>query len=335
VDPAWESRSDWEIYKGSPEVSEIAPGVLGVEQDLVLVPPCTTPRRTGQPVRRGRLEEGRVRAIPGKTMPSMTVVERDYPNLYRKFTSLGPLLDKLGNGGKGISWNTEARGRVPRQAQPHRAREGVSQGRPAIDRHRRGRGDPDLAPETNGHVAVKAWEALGKITGRDHTHLAVGKEHEKIRFRDVRRSRARSSPRRPGRAWKARSQLQRRLHQRARADPMAHPDRPPAVLPGPPVDARLRRGLRATAAGRHRTVSRCWASARTAKEIVLNFITPHQKWGIHSTYSDNLRMLTLSRGGPIVWISEDDARRPASSTTTGSSVQRQRRDRRARWSASA
>ena len=29
-----------------------------------------------------------------------------------------------------------------------------------------------LAPETNGEVAVKAWEALGKITGRDHTHLA-------------------------------------------------------------------------------------------------------------------------------------------------------------------
>jgi nitrate reductase alpha subunit len=42
--------------------------------------------------------------------------------------------------------------------------------------------------------------------------------------------------------------------------------------------------------------------------IVLNFITPHQKWGIHSTYTDNLLMLTLSRGGPIVWISEIDAR---------------------------
>ena len=43
------------------------------------------------------------------------------------------------------------------------------------------------------------------------------------------------------------------------------------------------------------------------KEIVLNFITPHQKWGIHSTYTDNLLMLTLSRGGPIVWLSETDA----------------------------
>ena len=43
--------------------------------------------------------------------------------------------------------------------------------------------------------------------------------------------------------------------------------------------------------------------------MVLNFITPHQKWGIHSTYSDNLLMLTLNRGGPVVWMSETDAAR--------------------------
>ena len=33
------------------------------------------------------------------------------------------------------------------------------------------------------------------------------------------------------------------------------------------------------------------------------------RWGIHSTYSDNLLMLTLNRGGPVVWLSEDDAKR--------------------------
>jgi nitrate reductase alpha subunit len=42
-----------------------------------------------------------------------------------------------------------------------------------------------LAPETNGEVAVKAWEALSQNTGRDHTHLALPKEDEKIRFRDI------------------------------------------------------------------------------------------------------------------------------------------------------
>ena len=43
--------------------------------------------------------------------------------------------------------------------------------------------------------------------------------------------------------------------------------------------------------------------------MVLNFITPHQKWGIHSTYTDNLLMLTLNRGGPVVWMSEVDAQK--------------------------
>ena len=45
------------------------------------------------------------------------------------------------------------------------------------------------------------------------------------------------------------------------------------------------------------------------KHVVLNFLTPHQKWGIHSTYTDNLLMLTLNRGGPVVWMSETDARK--------------------------
>ena len=72
------------------------------------------------------------------------------------------------------------------------------------------------------------------------------------------------------------------------------------------------------------------------KEIVLNWITPHQKWGIHSTYSDNLLMLTLSRGGPIVWLSEVDAKAPALRTTTGSSCSTSMaRLPRGRWSASA
>jgi nitrate reductase alpha subunit len=42
-----------------------------------------------------------------------------------------------------------------------------------------------LAPETNGEVAVKAWEELEKPTGRHHAHLAEGAHHTKIRFRDI------------------------------------------------------------------------------------------------------------------------------------------------------
>jgi len=44
-----------------------------------------------------------------------------------------------------------------------------------------------------------------------------------------------------------------------------------------------------------------------AKQIVVRYLTPHSKWSIHSEYQDNLFMLSLSRGGPTVWISADDA----------------------------
>jgi nitrate reductase alpha subunit len=50
--------------------------------------------------------KGECELTPGKTAPSIAVVERDYPATYERFTSR-PLLDKLGNGGKGITWNTQ------------------------------------------------------------------------------------------------------------------------------------------------------------------------------------------------------------------------------------
>jgi nitrate reductase alpha subunit len=40
---------------------------------------------------------------------------------------------------------------------------------------------------------------------------------------------------------------------------------------------------------------------------MLNVLTPHGKWHIHSTYGDTLRMLTLSRGTEPCWMSEQDA----------------------------
>ena len=46
-------------------------------------------------------KKGECEAVPGKSMPSLVEVTRDYPNLYKMFTSVGPLLEKLGNGGKG------------------------------------------------------------------------------------------------------------------------------------------------------------------------------------------------------------------------------------------
>jgi len=42
-------------------------------------------------------------------------------------------------------------------------------------------------------------------------------------------------------------------------------------------------------------------------EVTVRYLTPHSKWSIHSEYQDNLFMLSLSRGGPTVWMSPQDA----------------------------
>jgi nitrate reductase alpha subunit len=41
--------------------------------------------------------------------------------------------------------------------------------------------------------------------------------------------------------------------------------------------------------------------------LVLNYLTPHGKWHIHSTYGDTPRMQTLSRGIEPIWINDRDA----------------------------
>jgi nitrate reductase alpha subunit len=190
--------------------------------------------------------------------------------------------------------------------------EGVTSGMPKIET------DIDacevvlmLAPETNGHVAVKAWEALGKQTGRDHTHLALHREDEKIRFRDIQAQPRKiiSSP-----TW---SGIESEKVSYNAGYTNVHELIPWRTLTGrqqfyhgPPLDDCLRR--RACVSYRPPVDLKTTAGIQGIKpngnkEIALNFITPHQKWGIHSTYTDNLLMLTLSRGGPV-WLSEDDAK---------------------------
>ncbi len=111
VDPAWESRSDWDIYKGIAKAfSAIAPEVLGVETDVVLTPILhDTAGELAQPFDVRDWKRGEIEPVPGRTMPNVAVVERDYPNLYARFSSTGPLLEKLGNGGKGIGWKPSTR----------------------------------------------------------------------------------------------------------------------------------------------------------------------------------------------------------------------------------
>ena len=310
VDPAWQARSDWEIYKGiAKKFSEISRHHLGVEQDVVLTPLMhDSPAELGQPFEVRDWKKGECEPVPGRTMPAISVVERDYPATYERFTSLGPLMAKAGNGGKGIAWNTEDEVAFLKKLNSENPR-----GLPRIE------SDIDacevilaLAPETNGEVAVKAWQALSKITGRDHTHLARPRADDKIRFRDVQ-----AQPRKivssptwsgvesehvsytagytnveeliPWRTLTGRQQLyQDHPWMRAFGEGLA--------AYRPPIDTKTVAPMLGRRPNGH-------------PELVLNFITPHQKWGIHSTYTDNLLMLTLSRGGPIVWLSEIDAKK--------------------------
>jgi nitrate reductase alpha subunit len=68
---------------------------------------------------------------------------------------------------------------------------------------------------------------------------------------------------------------------------------------------------RCRSSGRRWTCTSCSANRGSGPggelEITLRYLTPHSKWSIHSEYQDNLIMLTLSRGGPTMWMSEVDA----------------------------
>ncbi|GGC98251.1 nitrate reductase subunit alpha [Halopseudomonas salina] len=313
IDPAWESRSDWDIYKAiAKKFSEISEGELGVEKDLVTIPMLhDSPGELAQPFGGTDWKTAGEAPVPGKNCPNMVVVERDYPNTFKKFSSLGPLLEKLGNGGKGISWNTDDEVEFLGKLNHEVLDEGISQGRPQINTAI----DAcevilSLAPETNGHVAVKAWAALSKFTGRDHSHLAVGKEHEAIRFRDIQAQPRKiiSSP-----TW---SGLEDDHVSYSAGYTNVHEMIPWRTITGRQQFFQDHPWMQAF--GEQLMSYRPPVNTRTTgyvlgkkpngnNEIVLNWITPHQKWGIHSTYSDNLIMLTLSRGGPIIWLSEVDA----------------------------
>ena len=315
VDPVWESRSDWEIYKGIAKAfSDVAPEVLGKEKDVVLLPmQHDSPGELAQATEVKDWGRNEIAPVPGKTMAAVIVVERDYPNIYKRFTALGPLMTSIGNGGKGIAWDTEHEVDLLGRLNGTVAEDGPTKGLPRIDT------DIDatevvlsLAPETNGEVAVKAWRALGELTGRDHVHLAEPKEDEKIRFRDIQ-----AQPRKiissptwsgiesekvcynagytnvheliPWRTLTGRQQLfQDHPWMRAFGEQL--------VVYRPPIDTKTIKPI-------------IDAHDNGNRQVVLNFITPHQKWGIHSTYTDNQLMLTLSRGGPIVWLSETDAKK--------------------------
>jgi len=97
VDPAWESKSDWQIFKTiAKKFSELSEKHLGVQKDVVSLPmQHDTPMAMAQPF--GEVKDwkkGECDLIPGKTAPIFKVVERDFPSTYAKYIALGPLMNK-------------------------------------------------------------------------------------------------------------------------------------------------------------------------------------------------------------------------------------------------
>jgi len=314
VTPGWESKSDWQIFKTIAKTfSALAEKHLGTRRDIVALPmQHDSPFEIAQPF--GQVKDwkrGDCEPVPGKTMPLIKVVERNFGDTYRKFIALGPLMTKLGNNVKGIDWNTEKEYAELASLNRTVTEPGVSFGMPSLEE------DISvceavmrMAPETNGEVAHKSWSALSKKTGIDHHHLYAGRHEDKITFRDIV-----AQPRKiiTAPTW---SGIESETVSYTAGYTNVHEHIPFRTLTGrahfyqdhewfldmgegfcayrPPVDLKA-----------HEIIP---DAVRAKPHLTLSWITPHSKWGIHSSYQDNLRMLTLFRGGPYVWISEDDAK---------------------------
>lgn len=314
VSPAWESKSDWQIFQHiAKKFSELAARHLGTRKDVVALPMHhDTPFELAQPLGVKDWRRGECDPVPGKTMPLFKLVERDFGHTWNKFIALGPLMIKIGNNVKGIDWNTEQEYEELKKCNGIVTEPGISFGMPSLkediavcDAVMR------MAPETNGEVAHKSWSALSRKTGLDHHHLYAGRHEDKFTFRDIQ-----AQPRKiiTAPTW---SGIESEHVSYNAGYTNIHEHIPFRTLTGraqfyqdhewmldfgegfcafrPPVDMRS-----------HQTVP---TAVRAKPHLVLNWITPHSKWGIHSTYQDNLRMLNLFRGGPYVWVAEEDARR--------------------------
>ncbi|HEY7744932.1 MAG TPA: nitrate reductase subunit alpha [Desulfuromonadales bacterium] len=309
VPPCWESKSDWDIFKGlAKKFSELAAVHLpDPVRDIVAVPlQHDTPAEMAQPEIKD-WSKGECEPIPGKTMPGLVVVERDYKNLYNRFISFGPGA-RGGIGAHGLSWSIEdyydemtANGKVV---------EWGGQKYPAlVEAKDAAEVILKLAPETNGEMAYRAFAAEEKKVGLPLTDLAADTRGVRTTFADLDRQPRRllNSPiwtglTTAGRAYSAYCLNVERLV-------------PWRTLTGRQHFYLDHQGY--LAAGEHLPTYKpkpdpsclqdLLVSETDEKSVMLNYLTPHGKWGIHSTYGDNHRMLTLSRGCHPFWLNDQDA----------------------------
>lgn len=314
IDPPWETRSDFDAFGAIARAfSTLAAEHLGVRRDIVMgTLQHDTPGAMAYPG--GTESDWRAMGstpVPGKTMGPLVVVERDYPAIAEKWAALGPLVETAGLTTKGVTVHPDQE--VAELGGKHGVMSsGAAAGRPALD-------TPEKMAETilalsgtsNGRLAVEGFRELEKRTGRPLVHLAEGSEERRISFADTQ---ARPVPVITSPEWSGSETGGRRY---APFTVNIEELKPFHTLTGrmhfyldhdwieelgeqlptyrPPLD--MARLFGEPEVG----------SSRDGVGLAVRYLTPHSKWSIHSEYQDNLLMLSLSRGGPTMWISPDDA----------------------------
>jgi nitrate reductase alpha subunit len=316
IDPPWETKTNWDQFKFIAEkFSKLAAVHLGVRKDIVAAPLMhDTPGEIGQPL--GRVKDwrkGEVEAVPGKTMPGFKVVTRDFGNTYKMMTALGPRVSTVGIAAKGTSWSGAEEYEELKARLGVVLEKGVTEGLPDISTGKKvAEVILALSPEANGEMAFRSFQALEKKTGTSLTHLNMDDRGKRYTFETInaRPRRALTSP-----VWSGIESDERayspfvvnieekvpfrtltgRAHFYLDHEWMlAFGEALPIFRPPLDMEALGSTRVRKEIPG-------------DAKEIILNYLTPHSKWSIHSSYSDTLTMLTLFRGGEVIWINNEDA----------------------------
>jgi len=304
VPPGWESQSDWKTFGMiAKKVSELSAKHLPAPMKDVIAAPLLhdTP---GEIAQRRVLDWklGECEPIPGKTMPNLAVVERDYPNLHNRFLSLGPEIAHLG--AHGVHYEAgDVHERLlrdlPTRSWNDRKFVNLEDERVVADVLLA------LAPETNGELAHRAYQDLGKRTGKPLSEISQGSRDFRMTWEEITQKPRRfiNSPIWSGLVSGGRPYAPFTLNVEQGVPWRTLTGRQSLYLDHPYYGA-FDEGL---ATFKAKLDPALLDETEGETGLVLNFLTPHGKWGIHSTYSDNLRMLTLSRGGQALWMNHLDA----------------------------
>ncbi|NUW34743.1 nitrate reductase subunit alpha [Nonomuraea sp. SMC257] len=309
IAPPWQTRADYDVFLGLADAfSELAARHLGTRTDVLAVPLVhDTPDELAQPG--GRVRDWRTGAcepIPGKTMPRIVTVERDYAAVGERVRAIGPLFADLGLTTKGVTYQ------VGPELEHLRGQNGVTpQGRVSLETaDRMCEAILALSGTTNGRLSTQGFETLEKRTGTRLADLAAEHEGKRISFADTQ---ARPQPVITSPEWSGSETGGRRY---SAFVINVERDKPWHTLTGRQQffldhDWIIELGEQLPAYRPPLNMRRHYGEQRDGTdgaEVTVRYLTPHSKWSIHSEYQDNAYMLALSRGGPTIWMSVEDAR---------------------------